>query len=400
MNIDLVFHNIIPPIVEQSPSIPESFIFVDSLSDLPTPNESNVITLEDNKTYYITTEVDLFGNRLIAGANTTILGSSSENCILKSTGLSGLPLITSAWSLPMRNLSFDCDIVIALDATGHTNQAIDWSGVNFLNCQVGTIKNYSNVILSDCAFLNCSNITLDGTIGTVSFFQCIFDNSENGTMINTLSSLIILRRIRFLYCAFVTLVGETSLNINTNTQIPVESYILDTVNFSGGGTYTSGVVYTDNKSKFINCNGIINSTNMGAMSWSENATVTTISQKDIPTKILGTSIVNSNNQKFSHSNNRLTCTGSITRLYLITGTVSLTSGNNQLLGIQISKNGNIIDYSESHVTTSGNGRSENVKIQVITPIALSEYIELFCANYTTSDDITVTDMNLIISVLN
>lgn len=38
-------------------------------------------------TYFITSIVDLNGDRLIAGQNTVLIGGSSKNCGLKSTGL-------------------------------------------------------------------------------------------------------------------------------------------------------------------------------------------------------------------------------------------------------------------------------------------------------------------------
>ncbi len=123
-----------------------SFLLVNSVTDLPTA-VANVITLLANVTYYFTTTVDLLGDRIVCGANTVILGASSENCILKSTGLSSsTALITSVYSLPIRNITFTHGTVLNLDGDG-TTTAIDWFGVNFTDCAtVGTIKDYTNVI--------------------------------------------------------------------------------------------------------------------------------------------------------------------------------------------------------------------------------------------------------------
>jgi DNA-binding ferritin-like protein (Dps family) len=63
-----------------------NFIFVGSINDLPVA-VNGVITLKDNYTYFFTKTVDLLGSRLVAGENTTILGGSSENCRIKSTGI-------------------------------------------------------------------------------------------------------------------------------------------------------------------------------------------------------------------------------------------------------------------------------------------------------------------------
>jgi hypothetical protein len=229
-----------------------NIVFVASKSDLPTA-VSGVITLASNITYFITAIVDLTGDRLVASQNTVILGASSENCYLKSTGLnSSTALITGNYSLPIRNISFTHGKVFDLDGDGVTT-ALDWFGINFVDCQtVGTIKDYSNFVMGDSAFLNSSGMTFDGTIGTIAFGNCLFDTSTIGTAIILPSTLTVSRRFRIIYSSFVTLSGETSINVSTSATISDERYILDTVNFSGGGTYISGVTQTSNKTLFTN----------------------------------------------------------------------------------------------------------------------------------------------------
>ncbi|NTW91079.1 MAG: hypothetical protein HGA35_04010, partial [Erysipelotrichaceae bacterium] len=241
----------------------DNLIFINQKSDLPTPS-SNVITLLDSVTYFFTTTVDLTGDRLVCGLNTVILGASSENCYIKSTGLSSsTALITSNYSLPIRNISFTHGKVFNLDGDG-TTTAIDWFGINFVDCAtVGTIKDYTNFVMGDSAFLNSSGMTFDGSIGTIAFGNCLFDSSSGGTAITLASTLTVSRRFRIIYSSFVTLSGETSLNVSASATISDERYILDTVNFSGGGTYITGVNQTSNKTLFTNCVGIANTTTRG-----------------------------------------------------------------------------------------------------------------------------------------
>lgn len=86
-------------------------IFVSEKSDFPTPS-NGVITLLDNATYFITSTVDLIGDRLACGINTTIIGGSSENCRIKSTGLTSA-LITSSYSLPIRNITITVTLALS-----------------------------------------------------------------------------------------------------------------------------------------------------------------------------------------------------------------------------------------------------------------------------------------------
>lgn len=375
-------------------------IFVASVSDLPTA-VSGVITLADNVTYFITSIVDLNGSRLVGGVNTTIIGGSSENCRIKSTGLTGTALITSNYSLPIRNITIEANVALNLDGDG-TTTALDWFGVNFTDCPtVGTIKDYSNFIMADSAFLNSGGLTFDGTIGTIGFSQCLFDNYSATTALTIASTCTVSRRFRIIYSSFVTLSGETSLNVSTSATIPVESYILDTVNFGGGGTYNTGVQYTDNKALFVNCKGINNSAELANYFMLNNATVTNVITVATPLKIAGTTTANSINQKFTHTNNRATYVGAITRSFKVTTTISVTSTSaNDQIGFYVAQNGAVITDSEMYVTTNSTSRAESVTVHTIVSLATNDYIEMWTENNTDASDVTITYMNVIIEALN
>jgi hypothetical protein len=374
--------------------------FISNKADFPAAI-AGVITLADNVTYYLLDMIDLSGDRIVCGANTVIIGGSSENCGLMSTGLSAATaLITSSYSLPLRDIRITHGKGVQLDASLVANQALDWYGVNFVDCTtIGYIKGYTNFIANNCAFLNCGAFTFDGTIGTIGFLSCLFDCIAAGTSIILPSSLTVARRFRVVYSAFVTLAGETSLNVSTSATIPVEGYILAAVNFSGGGTYTTGVQYTDNKAFFQNCRGITNSASQAQLSMLNNATATTIASTSLFYKILGTTVPSSINQKFSHTNNRLTYTGALSGQFKVSAIASMTSGNNQLLILRTAKNGTTIAESESQTNTSGAARSENLKSQCIVELNTGDFIEMFIQNNTSTSSVTVSELNVIIESL-
>lgn len=373
----------------------QNFVFVDKISDLPNA-VSNVRTLANNTAYYFTKSVDLAGSRLVGGQNTVILGSSSESVILSSTGLTGTALITSNYSLPIRNISISANVALNLDGDGSTT-ALDWFGVNFLNCAtVGTIKDYTNHVWTDCAFIESGNLTYDGSIGSIAINSSLFNTASGQTAFIIASTCIITRRLRFNLCAFIIGTGETGINLSTSTTIPNESYILSTCNFSGGGTYTTGVLYNDNKSRFRDNVGIPNSNEISQYYMNGNATATVISVIATPVKVLGTTNTSTVTQRFTNTNNRATYNGSVTRVFEVMATLSLTSGNNNQIGVYVSKNGVIIPDSEMYVTTSGAGRAENVSIQTLVSLSTNDYIEIFVENNTSATNITVSDLNTII----
>jgi hypothetical protein len=383
--------------------------FIDKVEDFPEA-VSGVITLLDNQTYFITTTVDLLGARIVCGQNTTLIGGSSENCILKSTGLSAsTALITSQYSLPMRNLSITHGTALDLNGSGTATAALDWFGVNFLDCNssgggsgVGTVQNYSNFIMSDCALLNSSGMTFNGTIGTVGFTQCLFSGVAAQTTLNFPSTLTITRRIRVTYSSFVAFGGATAINVSTSAVIPVEGYILDTVNFSGGATYTAGVQFNDNKALFTNCKGIGNSAEIGQAYYTNNTTQNTIATTGVFEKIVGTTTASPVNQKFTHTDNRLTYTGGITRSFRVTASCSAQAitTNATIILVRAAKNGTTIAESESQATTSATGRNENFYSQAIVELTTNDFLELFIANATNANNLLVTELNMIVEALN
>ena len=369
-------------------------VFVSAKTDLPTA-VSGIITLANNITYFFTTVVDLTGDRLVCGVNTTLIGGSSENCRIKSTGLTGTALITSRYSLPIRNITIEANVALSLTGDG-TTTALDWFGVNFTDCPtVGTISDYSNFIMADSAFLNSGGLTFDGTIGTIGFSQCLFDNYSATTALTIASTCTVSRRFRIIYSSFVTLSGETSLNVSTSATISAERYILDTVNFSGGGTYVSGLTYTDNKTLFTNCVGITNTSTRGFMYFVNNTTAT--AAPTTWTKASGTTTADAQNSKFNHASNRLTYTGGFTTTFHIFVNCNVSANNNQNISIVLAKNGTIITQSEMTVRCQTSGQPYFAATQFPIIMSANDYVELFVINNTSSSNVTVSDMNMFIT---
>jgi hypothetical protein len=299
--------------------------FVSSKSDLPS-SVGGVITLLSEHTYYFTTEVDLEGDRLVGSQDTVILGSSSENASITSTGLGvGVALFTTEWTTPIRHITFR-DVDTCLDINGVTNApvALDWTGVNFLNIpNVGTISTCDNWIYSKGAFLSSTNLIFTGSVGTIGVDNSIFvGTGAANPIIDISSTATVTRRFRIIYSAFVVFGSTIGINVDTAATIPTEGYILDTVNFSGGGTYISGVLTDSNKALFIKCVGVSNTSVNGQMYMQDNLTTTAIADTTNFTKILGTTTASVDNSKYSHSNNRLTCSADIERKYLIQANLS------------------------------------------------------------------------------
>lgn len=374
-----------------------NLIFVEVLTDLPTP-VAGVINLADNLTYFFTTEIDLLGSRIVAGVNTTILGASSENCRIKSTGLVGTALITSNYSLPMRGITIEADVALNLNGDGVTT-AIDWFGVNFTNCaNVGTIANYTNFIMTDSALLSSANMVFDGTIGTVGFSQCLFTGIAGQTTMSVAPTATITRRFRAIYSSFVAFGGATALDVSPSATINTEGFILDTINFSGGATYLGGLDHTSLKSLFVNCIGITNTSNVGHYRMDNNATLTTITTTNTWTPVQGTTIVAyGNSSKFDHTNQRLTYVGAIVQDFYISGNFTIEAATqNQTYAVTFALNGVPQEDEAIEVRTGTANQPFSITGLALAPLSPNDYIELYIKNMNNTNNVTVTNFNVII----
>jgi hypothetical protein len=376
--------------------------YVSSLGDLPTPS-GGVITLLADHTYYFIGTVDLAGNRMVGALNTCILGSSSENAFITSTGLgTGVALFTSEWTTPIRHVSFkDVDTCLAISGATNAPLALDWTGVNFVNIpHVGTINTCDNFIFNKGSFLGAQGLVFTGSVGTFSIADSLLRGlGSAGSLVEINAGATITRRFRVTYSSVVAFGSTTGLDVSDSATINTESFILDTVSFSGGSTYLPGVSTSSNKSLFSNCTGIVNTSVNGQAYMRNNSTATTVSALNTFYKITGTTTPSADNAKYDHSNNRLTNAAAVERKYLIQCTLSFTSGTNDVceFGFYDSKLGAIREPSRTTGTANSAGRLENLTLACVVQHSSGDYIEMHCANTSSVADITVDSLNLLIT---
>jgi hypothetical protein len=327
--------------VEWLPSnVQGSLVFVRSAADFPPVTIApNIRALAEATTYYIIGNVDLAGTRLGSGFSCAIIGSSAETSILRSTGL-GLvsPLISSTGSVALRNLRID-GVDTAFNFTGSSSTAtLDWVGVTFSNIRsLGVISAVNNFIFSQGTILECSGLVFTGSINTIGFDRCLIQQTltaNQGSIISLDSACVVQRRFRVIYSAInVSLPGNTGINVDVSATIPVESYILDTCNFSNtaGAAAYGGVSFADNKARWIENAGVTNSNTLGAFTITGNAVSITPTTLGFGTVLAGTYVANALNQRFTLSTNRFVFGGIIARTFMVSVSITATNGSNSSL---------------------------------------------------------------------
>lgn len=357
-------------------------VFVGRREDLPEPEEG-VRYLLPEKTYYFARKIDLVGGVLVGGENTVVLGFSSENSAITSTGKpASTPLFSSVYTTPIRHITFyDVDVALYIDGDP-TSTALDWTGVNFLNVpSIGNISNCSNFIFTKGAFINSKGLVFDGEISTVGFNNSSFvGDGDPGSIISIASTATITRRFRIIYSAVVAFDDTIAIDVDINATIPIDSYILDTVDFSGGGTYISGVQYDDNKAKFANCKGITNSRTLGWGYFINNASTTIIVAPDTPVEMVGSITLDSISQRFEVIGNRMYYRGALTEVFEIEIHGDVEAGNNNQVKLYVAVNGSTRSESVSKGTTGGNNRFEGLIATTFITLNTDDYISGFLSN--------------------
>ncbi len=376
---------------------PPNFRYVSRKSDFPAP-VAGVITLPAGTNWYLTKDVDLTGDRIECAGAVAIVGASSETAFLRSTGLVATPLITTQHSLPIQNLSIEADIVFDIDGTGMPEPlAIDWYAFNIINSSVGTIKNASNFIINTSTWINSGGCILDGTIGTVSFGTSLFTVPAGVDAVTVADTCVIQRRIRAFKSTFSVGAGGSAYKIGALASIPVDMFILDDVGFTGASTtFVQGVVANDNRTRWTGCRGVTNDSNSASYSMLNNATPTVVGATNTYYKIAGNTTAGSL-QRFTHSNNRATYTGILTRQFSMQAVCSFTTGANNVVLVRFHRYNSsnvLVDTSVGIPVTasSGAGRAESVTIIWDTPLNTGDYIEVHAANATAVNDIVFSEL--------
>lgn len=370
-------------------------LWVRRLSNLP-PAVSGVITIPDGTSLHILGHIDLEGARLSFAGVADLIGTSSETASLTSTGLdSGTALLTTSSALRAQNIAIK-DVGTAIAISGDSATALDWNAFNFVNVPtIGTIDGYGNLIVSDSAYLNSKGLTITGDGGTVGFTDSLFTgDGDAGAIITIDADATISRRFRMTLCSMVVTGSTEGIDADAGATIPDESFILNTVNFSGGGTYLGGLDYTSNTSLIEKCVGVVNTAAAASMYVQNNATATTIGATSTPVKVAGTTTAGTENQRFSHTSNRLTYTGAFSDVFKVTAVASFTSNNNNQIGFYLAVNGTADSTTGMYATANASGRFESLTIQGNLLLDPGDYVEVFVENNTATNNVTVTFLNV------
>lgn len=378
-------------------------LFIASRDDLPEA-VGGVITVPDGWTWVFVASVDLEGERIEAEGVAAIVGQSSETTMLTSTGLASGAIIYSEHTLVLRDLLItppSGTIGTHVDAAAG---AYDWEGVNWVGAGQGVeIGDAANVVLEGCVW-DCGEggLNVSGELASLVIEGSLI-NAQAGTYgVQLDTGASITRRTRIEDSVVIVAATATGLDLPTARYGGLsEACILQDLNLSGAGTLVSGITYLNDEARWTGNRGITNTTRTGLISWASNATTTNIASSGTYYKAGGTAVASAFNQRFgaTASPHRLTYTSALVQTFEVTATVSISAGNNNIVGVKVYKSGAQIDNIRGRSTTSANNRAEGVTVRTIVEMEEDDYLEVYVTNESSSGNITVTDLALLARVI-
>lgn len=104
------------------------------------------------------------------------------------------------------------------------------------------------------------------------------------------------------------------------------------------------------------------------------------------------------NNGLIHTNNRVT-NSSNKKIVQLEGIASLSSGNNNEIHVAFFKNNIIVPCSEQSTVTSSGGKKDAIPFQCVVELDTNDYVEVWVKNETSTSNVTLTNINVIIKEL-
>lgn len=305
---------------------------------------------------------------------------------------------------PIQNLRIEgVGTALYVDGQGGANAALDWLALNIVDCgRVGTIKDVTNLVVNTSAWLNTGGLVLDGAIATVAFFQTLWTLpvGSGKTALTLPATLTVSRRFRWTYSPLVVPPGCTGIYVEDPSTFPVaESFGILYGNFSGGGTYLSGISYVDDEAVIQSTLGLTNTSPTAHYYQIGNVTATTITVAGTYVKAAGSPSSGPYTTKFTVSGNRATYSGSVPRFFRLTASAAFAAGTNRVIAACFAVNGVPDTSSRQRSTANASGRVESMTVLGLVLLNPGQYVELWVTDESGTGSVTITDLQVTIAAV-
>lgn len=332
--------------------------------------------------------VDLGSGYLTVSPGTVLRGFA--NAVIMSTTTGGVIRSTAhADNLVMREFSVVCFTGPCVVLDGGIDHQLNLFFVGLIGASAGIITGWNVQSVKQCYIEAADGLTFGGTTRKVFISETPFYGITGSAI--RLASTLNVRVIDIVTCFFKFDAPGVAVEAQAG-------YTFSTANLRGSlidGTALplAGLAPSNIGWRMTNNSGIADSRVIGVASLN-TAIATDIVTAGVAVKVAGTTVPWSINERFSHSNGRLTYTGIEPVTVDISGTYSIASSNNQALSFYIAVNGVIIEESRSRLRIgSGNDERAGAVMGIIT-LEKDDYVEVWVANDAATAELTALSFTL------
>lgn len=377
-----------------------NIIVVNSVADFPTP-VLGVITLEDETIYLISSKVvDIGVNKIKAGLDSTIAGTSVLTNILRSSATGDF--IFADKSFEIRNLSVDCPnaTVINFVAPTPVTSSVIVDKVAVVECdKIISSKNHNILLVTNFNVLksNTGGFLIDGDCGFMSLSTMLLSGVE-GTVIDLGTSTNLSVNIENTSIITVPLSLVFDGLPNSGNIKPGGSGALNKTDIIGSFTSAGNILPSDILWRTTSSNVLADSKNFSLMVMPTNASVTVISTINTPVKINGVWTVKAQSRFTGDTTGKVTYVGvNDIQAKIDVSTTFQKSGNGvDNFNLYVAKNG--VPLTESIATfASDNSRDPNISLSTSVSLSTNDFIELYIESTDDTNDIRMFAANIVVS---
>lgn len=367
----------------------DNYVLVKSAADLPAP-VAGVITLvngieyEINGTITLTTPINLNG--------CTVKGDDSSNDKLIYTGTGSM---------------------FTGDKTGNIRY-LTMTAASGSIFNINALATNQNMLVQNCFFLGSSSVgTITGVGGTVFFSTVAYFSNTNGITFQNDNNVVLNNMLwdasnSNIYERFIgtfnviQLLGGDRLTTSVNSATALHISGITSINagsakvimFIGTGTYVTGTFTNVWEVEAVGLNTQKDGVAGGNM-YITLPVATTFASAGVPVKALGTT-ASTNLYRMTHpTSNRLTYSGSKTRSFMISSSLSITQpSSNRYFSFYIAKNGVVIPESRQDVKVINSTDQVSLAISAWATLAPGDYVEVWVENQSATTSVTVQTLNL------
>lgn len=287
-----------------------------------------------------------------------------------------------------------------INATASENLIVN--SVIFTGCNsVGSLTNLGLVFFNISQFISCNSGLTAANITSLLFSNIFWTSSGTGTFLNLAGTF---DDVQLSSGRVAVDVGEIGIDVSSNPIINNGGSI-NGVEFTGSGTrvnrYTIGSFpgYNFTKEWEIDTPGLKTEKDnvaTGNLYITTNAP-TTFTAANTPVKMSGTTAGLILFRVTSPTDNRLTYTGSKTRIFTYTASMSITAAtNNKRFSFYFAKNGIILPETKQSRKIANGLDIGALSLSGVVELAPNDYVEVWVENINDTTSITAESLNLIL----